>query len=219
MYTDKYWNRKSRKSKPFKTRALFHLAYLGTLLTVCIINYIVVYSLGSSGENLPILWVIPAYLIAVYFGGKLLISSKVPWISFVGTSLVGLPLGLVVYSLVGGEIDLFLMQVLLTTTLSVIGLGLFQVFTCNLKIPHWSSIATSLALAVFINIAFTTNLRETPAMNWLIVLFVNARIGHMWGEARVITPTVDNGIDGVGVLLLESLNPLFYYERLQTFSK
>ena len=192
---------------------------MATLLTTCAVNYIVVYGLGSQSQQLPILLIIPAYLAACYLGGRLLLSSKVPWISFVGTSLIGLPLGLVTYSFVGGEIDLFLMQVLLTTALSVIFTGIFHVASCQLKIPTWLPIAFTLGVAMFINVAFTTSLRDTPIMNWLVVLFVNARIGHTWGQTRAVTPSVDNAIDGVGVLLLESLNPLYYYERLQTLSK
>ena len=219
MYTDKYWKRRSRKSKTFKERSLFHLVFMMTLLTVCAVNYVVVYGLGTSSEQLPIIWVLPAYLIACYLGGKLLLSSKVPWISFVGTSLVGLPLGLVTYGVVGGEVDLFLMQVLLTTTISGLLTGLFHMITNQMKLPKWLPIAFTLGGAMFINVAFTASLRDTPIMNWVVVLFVNARIGHTWGEARSVTPSIDNAIDGVGVLLLESLNPVYYYEKLQGLTK
>ena len=212
MYTDKYWKRRSRKSKPFKQRATFHFAFMMTLLTVCAVNYIVVYGLGAQSEQLPIWLITPAYLLACYLGGRLLLNSKVPWVSFVGTSLIGLPLGFVTYGFIGGEVSLFLMQVLLTTTLSVFVTGIFQVLSCQLNVPKWLPIAFTLGSAMFINVAFTANLRDTPIMNWLVVLFVNARIGYTWGEARAVTPSIDNAIDGVGVLLLESLNPLYYYE-------
>jgi hypothetical protein len=219
MYTDKYWNRKSRKQKDFKTKASFHLAFMGTLFTVCLINYMMVLWLGGQSSQLPIVLVLPTYLVAAYLGGKLLLASKQPWVSFAGTSLVGLPLGLVAYSLVGGKIEFFLMQVLFTTTVSVVIVGLIQIITNQMKLPVWAILASALASAVFFNVLFTDDFMEAPVMNWVCVLFIHARIGHVWGRARVVTPSIDNGIDGVGVLILETLNPLYYYEALKRLTK
>lgn len=215
MYTDKYWKRKSRKPKDFKTKAIFHLVFMGTLLTVSFINYMIVFWLGTQSKEFPILWIAPAYLVSAYLGGQLLLASKRPLYSFVGTSLVGLPLGLVAYSFVGGTVEYFLMQVLFTTIISVFLLGLIQVSSTQIKLPPWTIPSIAVVSAVFFNVLLTGDMLESPVMNWVCVLFIHLRVGYVWGQARAVTPSVDNAIDGVGVLILETLNPLYYYEALK----
>ena len=215
MYTDKYWKRKSRKQKDFKTKALFHLVFMGTLLVVSLTNYLTVLWLGIHSQQLPILLTLPIYLIAAYFGGQLLLSSKRPLYSFIGTSLVGLPLGLVVYGLVGGRLEYFLMQVLFTTMVSIGIIGIVQILTNQVTLPTWVIPAVAMAAAVFFNVLFTEDMLESPVMNWVCVLFIHLRIGYVWGQTRSVTPSIDNAIDGVGVLILETLNPLYYYEALK----
>ncbi len=219
VYTDKYWKRKSRKKSPFQARALFHLSFMGTLLSICLVNYLVLFWLAGELLSLPIYLVGPAYLVSAYLGGKLLLSSKKPWLSYAGTLLVGAPLGLVGYSLSGGSLELFLMQVLLTSSISIVLLGLMQVLSSGIKLPDWLFIAGSLASAVFFNVMFTNELINAPVMNWITVLFVHIRLGHVWGKARQITVSVDNGIDGVGVLILESLNPFYWVDAFKRIEK
>ena len=219
VYTDKYWKRKSRKQSSFKTRASFHLAFMGTLLAVCLVNYVILFWLSGQVVSFPGYVVLPAYMLSAFLGGKLLLSSKQPWISFVGTILVGAPLGLVGYSLVGGSLDLFLMQVLFTTAITALVLGLMQVITSGLKLPDWGMMALSIASAIFFNVLFTNDLINSPVMNWLCVLFVHLRLGYVLGKTRQNTMTVDNGIDGVGVLILESLNPFYFARALKALSK
>ena len=219
VYTDKYWKRKSRKQSSFKARALFHAAFMGTLLAVCVVNYMILFWLSGQMISFPIYLVLPIYLLSVFLGGKLLLSSKRPWISFAGTILVGAPFGFVAYSLTGGSLDLFWMQFLFATSITAVLLGLVQVLTSGLTLPSWSFIALSTASAIFFNVLFTNDLLHSPVMNWLCVLFVHLRLGHVWGKTRQTTMSVDNGIDGVGVLILESLNPFYYVRALKGLAK
>ena len=84
---------------------------------------------------------------------------------------MGAPLGLVGYSLAGGSLDLFLMQVLFTTAITALVLGLMQVITSGLKLPDWGVMALSIASAIFFSVLFTNDLINSPVMNWLCILF------------------------------------------------
>lgn len=218
MYTDKYWKRRAKKKAPLKKRAIFHLVFAGTLLSILITNYLFITLFSDLMAKITWFIALPLYMGLSYLGGTILLKSKKPMVSFFGVTLIGLPLCSILHACSGGTLTIFIQQVLLTTIISTVLLSIVQILTSTVSIPSWSILAVALSSAVFFNILLIQELSETPLMNWVIVLFIHARLGHVWNKVRETTASIDNAIDGVGILLIESLSPVYYFEVAKKLS-
>lgn len=207
--TARVWARRSRKSSSWLELARFHGALTGALLWGAAVNFIIAFTLGGVASSLPLLAVVGAYAALAWGGGRLMLSSKSPLVSFVGVSLAACPLGLTLQRALGAQGEELVMQVVFAMGLFVCAQGLLALALARLERPAlvlWSGVAAGVALNALFALSFDT----FSLLHWLILLVMQGRAALYWSKATALAKTADNAVDVAGALVVDSVNPLYY---------
>jgi thiol-disulfide isomerase/thioredoxin len=211
MSTEQLWTRRAKRSPTFRDAALFQLTITGVLLLGGVMNYLLLFLTPDLLSTPPLWAVLASYVLAAALGERLLMASSAPLISLTGTCMIMSPAGLVIYRLLGGQIDAFIMQLLFPLMGVTLLMGALNTLTAPFKLPTY--LISALTTLCTLTLAWWVSQQQDGASSWLywpLLLVMSARLGWYWERARALKNTPDNAIDVVGALIIDSLNPLYY---------
>ncbi len=172
------------------------------------VNWLIVQNIPPATIASVNIWVFfIGYFASCFLGVYLFNKSSNPVVSFIGYNLVVVPFGLIVNLVVSQyEPSLVVEAIQLTgmVTLGMMVLGsLFPAFFQSIM----GALSIGLIVVILVECFQIFFLhRESPWLDYVVVLIFCGYIGYDWGRANQIPKTVDNAIDSAAAIYMDMIN-------------
>lgn len=184
----------------------YNLAIGGCLFYGFLANAIIVLSFGDLFATMnPIAFLI-GYIVCCIAGVMFTVSHN-PGISFLGYTLVVVPIGAVLSICLPGYSGSDILMAIVATGLVVVAMtGLSAAYpTAFAKMGRTLFIALLLGLVIELLAVFLLGY-QGDLFNWLFVGIFSLYIGYDWCKAQAFPKTLDNAIDSACDLYLDIIN-------------
>lgn len=170
-------------------------------------NLILIATLGERILSWNLLAVIIMYFISCVTGVILFTRSDQPLISFIGYSLIVIPVGiLLTLCLKGVDPSLVFRAVGMTACVTVLMIILASVYP-NVFLSMGKALFAALLGAIVVEMVMIFVFHAHPGfLDWAVALIFCGYIGYDWAVANRKERTLDAAIDGAAALYLDIIN-------------
>ena len=190
----------------------FNLIIGGVLLWGFLLNYLMVAFYTPQVYRLISQIGYRGFLLGYFvlcIAGSFMIATPKPVLSFIGYTLIAVPVGMVVCVCLGSYTIATIKSAVLVTAVVTLSLMILGTLFTDFFLSMGRALGVSLLVAIVAELISTFIFHTHPVIyEWIFVAIFSLYIGFDWARANTCARTVDNAVDLAASLYLDIINLL-----------
>ncbi len=208
MYNYEMYERREEATKNQKEMSLraYNIAIGLILLWGFVINFIMCAFFQDTFMSWNPIAVIVGYFTSALIGIFMSNKSKNPYISFIGYSLIVLPVGVVLSIALSQYDGISILNAIIMTTIVTVVMVIIAGIIPNIFISMGSILFISLGVCILCEVILMLFGIEASWIDFVVAVIFCGYIGYDWSMAQKKEKTLDNAVDSVVGLYLDIVN-------------